>query len=300
MAVMERVAAIPETDIRWSPRVVNSEHGSLFEVLLALPDPGLRPVTDPATVGHRASVDFRLLGEELMRLAICFESLNIGVRFLSAGVHCGGETSAYNRMLVRDLFTMTPQGAIVARMAGIARAGSERHVARTLALLNVPILRTISGDATFEGADLIWGRSDVAFVGTGRHTNAAGFAQVSVTLREQGVRAIEVPLPDRVTHLQDLVQIVDSDLAVVQAHASAELRDRLCGFGMALVELPEDLEGMNFVVVGPRTVVVPSGSPGVTAALRRAGVAVAAELEASELVKTTGGIASATGILWRG
>ena len=54
-----------------------------------------------------------------------------------------------NALFCRDLLLMTPEGAIVTRPAMEARRGEERYMAKALADLGVPIIRTICGDATF-------------------------------------------------------------------------------------------------------------------------------------------------------
>ena len=61
-----------------------------------------------------------------------------------------------NQMFCADLFVMTPSGAIVGRPASTVRAGEERWIARRLADCGVPILRSVGGRGTFEGADLCW------------------------------------------------------------------------------------------------------------------------------------------------
>ncbi len=61
-----------------------------------------------------------------------------------------------NAVFCRDLLFMTPEGAIVTRPAMDARRGEERYMAKALADLGVPIIRTICGSATFEGAMGLW------------------------------------------------------------------------------------------------------------------------------------------------
>ena len=72
---------------------------------------------------------------------------------------------------------MTPEGALLARPASTARAGEERRVARRLAELSVPIILSIGGSGTFEGADAMWVGSDTVILGRGLRTNDAGPGQ---------------------------------------------------------------------------------------------------------------------------
>ena len=59
-----------------------------------------------------------------------------------------------NSYFCRDVFAMTPVGAILARPASASRAGEERQAAAALARIGVPILHSVFGAATFEGADV--------------------------------------------------------------------------------------------------------------------------------------------------
>ena len=58
-----------------------------------------------------------------------------------------------NAVFCRDLMFMTPEGAIITRPGMAARRGEERYIAKALADLGVPIVRTINGDGMFEGAN---------------------------------------------------------------------------------------------------------------------------------------------------
>jgi len=54
------------------------------------------------------------------------------------------ESPPPNQLFMADLFFMTPEGAILGRPAGQIRAGEERHVAHSLAHLEIPILKSKS------------------------------------------------------------------------------------------------------------------------------------------------------------
>ena len=111
---------------------------------------------------------------------------------------------------------MTPEGAIVTRPASTVRAGEERLVAEALASAGVPILMSVHGSGTFEGADAIWVDQDLCFVAEGLRTNEEGANQVERMLREIGVaNVVRVGLPHGAMHLDGLLAILDRDLAVV-------------------------------------------------------------------------------------
>jgi N-dimethylarginine dimethylaminohydrolase len=211
----------------------------------------------------------------------------------------------HNLLFARDLFFMTPAGAVVSRMASVARAGEEKHAARALAALGVPIVRTISGEGTFEGADALWLRPDLVVCGVGNRTNAEGFRQLRDALRDQGVRAVDVPMPPGVQHLLGILQLVDRDLALVRIERAPEsLLALLARLGIETVAVPDldevtQLHGMNVVAVGPRRLVMPGGCPMLERLYAAAGLRIAARLDIPQTARAAGGIACSVGILSR-
>ena len=86
--------------------------------------------------------------------------------------------------------------------------------------------------------------------------------------------------------------------------AAGRIRAILKAKRYAIVAVPETEEvsrrqGMNIVTIAPRTVIMPSGCPGLKALYLKAGLTIAAEVEISQLVNGAGGLACATGILAR-
>ena len=207
-------------------------------------------------------------------------------------------------MFVADLMFMTPEGAIIARPASTVRAGEERWVARRLADLGVPILRSVRGRGTFEGADALWIDPQTALVATGLRTNAEGAAQVAGLLREIGVEVIQVGLPYGAMHLMGTLRFADRDLAIawpgcVPYAAVEALRAR----GYTVLFIPDEEEAMhgmalNFVTLGPRRILMAAGNPVTQAFYEDAGITCQA-VEVDEIHKAAGGIGCLTGILER-
>lgn len=291
----------------WRAANVSSEWEPLEEVMLHIPPPDTPPPPDVNAVQHLASIDFHRLAQELEALAACYRRLGVEVHSLTARPPLPGRPAAplYNLVFVRDLFAMAPEGAVVARVASEVRAGEERHAAAALAAIGVPILRTVSGSGTFEGADALWLRGDLLVVGVGQRTNLEGFEQLRDCVQAQGRSCVSVPVPAGVQHLMGVVQAVDRDLAVVRRELlPLALLELLADLGFHLLELEEDEEvrafqAMNFVTVAPRCVVMAADCPHTAATLRKAGVEVAAEVAVAELRKGAGGIGCATGIVRR-
>jgi N-dimethylarginine dimethylaminohydrolase len=283
--------------IVWHSCGSNSEFGTLRQVVLAWPDQVL-PTGDPNDSLMLAWPDQYRLQEQAAAIGAFYESQDIAVHWVRSA------TAPPNIIFQRDLFFMTPEGAILARPGAAPRASEVRWTAATLAQAGVPILGVPRGTALLEGADALWLRPDLVLVGIGQRTNAEGAAFLASILRDLSVSVIPVALPPGVQHLLGVVNVLDRDLAAVRADKITEqllgiLRDAaieplVCAAGPEVA----DKLGMNFVTLSPRRIVMPNGAPSVRAVLTAAGVRVH-ELEIGEYVKAAGGLACLTGILQR-
>lgn len=211
----------------------------------------------------------------------------------------------YNGVFTRDQLTLTPEGAICARMASEVRAGEELIIQDSLARTRVPSLFRVHRDAVHEGADLLWLGPSRALLGLGARTDAAAALQIRRVLAMQGVSLDVVGVPRCVQHLLGVLQIVGPSTAVVRgqllaARAFALLRN----LGFTVVDLAETDEvahgqAMNFTVLRPGEVVMAAGCPNTERTLRHAGIAVVRAIDIPNLIKAGGGLACATGILER-
>jgi N-dimethylarginine dimethylaminohydrolase len=209
-----------------------------------------------------------------------------------------------NLMFVADLLFMTPEGAIVGRPASTVRAGEERFIARRLAELEIPILRTVRGRGTFEGADAAWIDPGTVLLATGLRTNAEGAAQVAGLLQEMGIAVISVGLPYGAMHLMGTLRFPDRDLAVawpgrVPYAAVEALRAR----GYTVLFIPDEVEAecrmaLNLVTLGPRRVLMAAGNPITQAFFGDAGIDCQT-IDVDGLIKAAGGIGCLTGVLER-
>ena len=208
------------------------------------------------------------------------------------------------RMFCADLFVMTPEGAILARPASTVRAGEEVAVAAALAGAQVPILRTLTGQATFEGADLMWLDAQTSLIGRGLRTNQAAIDQIGRLMAEIGCDLIAVDLPYGTMHLMGMLRIADADLAIAWPRrtpyaAVMALRER----GYQVTFLPgedeaETSKALNFVTLGPRKFLMPGGNPGVRHFYEGLGVEVV-ETPMAELKKAAGAVGCLTGVVAR-
>ncbi len=296
-----RTASMREDMIEnWGDWGVASECGRLRAVLLRRPGPELDEIVDFDAVQMRADLRPALAREQHDVLAVAYRSHGVAVHYVE-----GGRPDKPNSFFVRDLMLMTPEGAIVTRPASTVRAGEERLVAEALAGIGVPVLMSVHGRGTFEGADVVWVDRDLCFLAEGLRTNRAGADQVEWMLREIGVAdVVRVGLPYGAMHLDGLLNILDRDLAVVWPRRTpfavvATLRER----GFRLIEVEDEREAqeclpLNFVALAPGEVLMPAGGERMQAAYEAAGVRCHT-VEIGELIKAGGGVHCMTGFLKR-
>ena len=284
----------------------DSEYRRLKAVLLYRPGPELASIRDPNSAQHLQALDVPRLRREISELAAAYRRLGIAAEWIPSRRFPGKPgAERWNLSYVRDLFFATREGAVVSRMASLVRAGEEKFASRALALLGIPVNRSVSGRGTFEGADALWLDSKTVLCGVGRRTNAEGLRQLREALSPQGVEVLAASLPRGTQHLLGLLQIVDRRLALLRsAFAPDSLVRMLVRLGFRLVRVPESEEtadkgGMNVVAVAPRRLVMPRDCPALKRLYVASGLEVAAEVSAVELLKGGGGLACATGILWR-
>jgi len=282
----------------WAPYRVGTEWSRLEAVLLHRPGPELA-VADPGMVDQLAAVDVSLATAQHDALAAVYRDRGVEVHLVDPP-----PPATPNQMFVADLMFMTPAGAIVARPASTVRAPEPRQVARRLADLGVPILRTVAGTGTFEGADAMWLDESTVLIGVGLRTNVEGAAQVQATLAEGGVDVVRVDLPVGTMHLMGMVRIVSPDLAVVWPHRLAwRAVEALRSRGYRILTVPDVGEAvtrhaLNIVTLGPGEVLMPAGNPVTRRVYETAGITVR-PVDVSELIKAAGAVGCLTGILSR-
>jgi arginine deiminase len=283
----------------WGPWGVASEWEPLQAVLLHRPGAEVEGLADPDAAQMLAPVDPAAVHRDHDALADAYRRAGVTVHYLEPST-----TPPPNTLFVRDLFFPTPEGAILARPASTVRAGEERHVARRLADLGLPILRSVRGSGTFEGADALWVDERMVLLATGLRTNAEGAAQVESLLREMEVEVIRVGLPYGAMHLLGVLNFADRDLAVawpgrVPYRAVEAVRER----GYEVLWLPDEVEArqgmaLNFVTLEPRHVLMPADCPLTRETYEAAGISCQ-EVKIGELLKAAGGMGCLTGILSR-
>lgn len=290
---------VDEIGVVWADFAVNSECSTLKSVLLHKPAAEVAGADDPDEVQMLAEIDANVVMKQHDDMAGAYREAGVQVHYVEPV-----RNPQPNQMFVADLMFMTPSGAIVGRPASTVRAGEERWVARRLADLGIPILRSVAGAGTFEGADAMWIDRETVLIGRGLRTNMEGAAQVADTVQQLGARALVVDLPHTAMHLMGSLRIADRDLAYVRSGGIPWTGiDALRADGYEVRLLPDEEEnrsGMahNFVTLGPRRILMPAGNPMSEREYCEAGIEVST-VDISEIAKAAGAIGCLSGILAR-
>lgn len=284
----------------WAACGVGSECGTLRTVLMHRPGPEVEGITDADAALWHAIVEPERAREQHDRLTELYRSHGVTVHEL-------GETALDkpNSYFCRDVFCMTPRGAILARPASASRAGEERTAAAALARVGVPIAHSVLGTGTFEGADVAVVSPDLVFVAEGQRTNREGARQAAQAFIDAGVEQVEiVQLPYGTGHLDGMLNIIGGDLALIYpTQLPWRIYELLRARGFRFIDVPDAGEcrhgmSLNMVPLAPGVVVMPSGNPVTKATLESAGVEVL-EAEVDELMKGAGSVHCMTGVIHR-
>jgi N-dimethylarginine dimethylaminohydrolase len=277
---------------------VRDEFSPPISVLLHRPGEELLASADPAAVCMLEPLDVEIARAQHDALAEAYREAGVGVRYLRPS-----STPPPNTMYMADLFFMTPGGAILARPASGVRLGEERLAAERPGRMGIPVLGSVHGGGTFEGADAAWIAPDRVLLGRGRRTSAEGAGQVRGFLREMGVEIVEVDLPAEVMHLMGALRFLDEKLAVGWPGRLPERAVKVlkqCGFRILFPSDQGELCAMaiNLVTLGPRCILMPTGCPNTQSLFEEAGVSCRT-VAVDELIKGAGGIGCLTGVLQR-
>jgi arginine deiminase len=284
----------------WGTCGTNDEWSHLKAVLLHRPGPEVEQTADADAVQMLGALSVQRAQHQHDALAQAYRDAGIAVRYVEPP-----DEAPPNLMFLADLLFMTPEGAVLGRPASNVRAGEERLVAARLAELGIPILRSVRGGGTFEGADAAWIDPDTVLLATGLRTNRHGADQVEQLLHEMGVGVVRVGLPFGAMHLMGLLRFADRNLAFAwPGRVPFTAVDTLRDMGYRVLFLPDEHEAiygmsLNFVTLGPRRILMACGTPVTQAFFEDAGVSCLT-VPVDELAKAGGGIGCLTGVLERG
>lgn len=283
----------------WGRCGISTEWTPLKQVLLHRPGPELDAVTDPDQALMLRVPETGRASDQHDGLARAYRDAGVEVHLVNPAA-----IPSPNLMFVADLMFMTPEGAILARPASPVRAGEERAVARRLADLGIPILLSVHGRGTFEGADAMWLDPGTVMLATGLRTNPDGADQVQALLRGMGIDVVRVGISAPPMHLMGSLRIVDEQTALIwPGELSEDAQQALTERGYAVYPLPDpgeiiDSGALNFVTIGPRRIVMSAGNPNTRAFCEDLGIECVG-VAVDEILKAAGGIGCTTGIVER-
>ncbi|HUF55730.1 MAG TPA: arginine deiminase family protein [Thermohalobaculum sp.] len=168
----------------------------------------------------------------------------------------------HKSIYTRDSCIAVEGGAIVTRLGPIVRRGEEAPVTETLALLGMPILRTINGTGLMEGGSFVWLKPGLAAIGRSSRVNEEGARQVEEVLQATGAQVMRVDLPGYRLHLDGALVMLDADVAIVNpAILPFWFLEELDRLGIRQVEVhPDDPTGcLNCLAVRPGRVLMQPG-----------------------------------------
>ena len=222
-----------------------------------------------------------------------------------ADVYRQNGVKVYYAVFCRDLLFMTPEGAILTRPGMAARRGEERYVAKALSDIGVPIIKTVSGDGFFEGANAMWVDRHTCVVSTGSRCNRSGFEQVRTELERMDVAVYHMQQPYSNIHIDGIMNPASNEAIMVHAsQVPYDIIDMLKKKGFKILEVPSQTElrehfSCNFVALEPGRVLMPEGSPRAQELLEKNGIQVET-INISEIIKGKGALHCITAFLKRG
>lgn len=285
----------------WGDWGVSSEVEKLRAVLMRRPGKEIENFDASVYRFSDVPVDVDLIRKQHDDVANIYRSHGVDVYYVEEQ-----REDRPNAIFCRDLCFMTPEGAILTRPGMAARRGEERYIAKALSDIGVPIVRTITGDGMFEGANAMWVDRHTCIISTGSRCNMSGFQQVKYELERMGVTdIIHMQQPYSNIHIDGIMNAASND--VVMVHASQvpyDVIDVLKKKGYKILEAPSRTEvresfGCNFVALEPGLVLMPEGNPRCQELLEKNGIKVIT-VNISEIIKGRGALHCITAFLKRG
>jgi len=284
----------------WGDWGVSSEVAPLRAVLMRRPGREIEEF-DWQQCRFRSGIDPVKFREQFDSLVYLYKQYGIDVYFVQEQ-----REDRPNAVYVRDLLFMMPTGAIICRPALPVRRGEEVAVAKQLAILNVPIVRTITGNGTFEGADCFWVDRKTVIIATSKRTNIDAFEQLEFEFKRIGVeKIIHTTVPYSNAHLDGMMSIVDYSTVIINPiQVPYDLCKELSSKGFTIIEAPSHDEtqqnlALNMVVIRPGLVVQAAGNPLTKRILEDNGIEVV-NIDFDEVLKGWGSVHCCTAPLKRG
>lgn len=284
----------------WGDWGVASEVATLKAVLMRRPGKEIESFDAEAVRFSDEPIDVELMRRQHDAVADVYRKNGVKVYYVEEQ-----REDRPNAVFCRDLLFMTPEGAILTRPGMAARRGEERYVAKALSDIGVPIIKTVSGEGIFEGANAMWVDRHTCVLSTGSRCNQSGYEQVKTELERMDVTVYHMQQPYSNIHIDGIMNPASDD--VIMLHASQipyDIVDMLKRKGYKILEVPSQSElrenfSCNFVALEPGRILMPEGSPRAQELLEKNGIKVET-IDISEIIKGKGALHCITAFLKRG
>jgi N-dimethylarginine dimethylaminohydrolase len=268
---------------------VDSEHGTLLDVLLGRPE-NFRWL--PTSAISRATID---AGHTYDRVLAASQHAEMVSAYEDAGVRCHflePDQALPYQVFARDSSAMGPKGTIITQLSQWWRRGEYAPAIRFHQETGIPIRAMVTA-GSLEGGDVMIVEPGSVLIGSGEtRTQEVAARQVAAWFEEDGWEARVQPFPERYVHIDVLVAVLAEKLAavcteVLPAGAVQWLRDK--GFDLIEVSAEQAFTlGVNGISLGDDRVISATGASELNAALRARGITVI-ELDLSMFTLGGGG-----------
>lgn len=269
---MSRGQASSPEDPPWG---VDSEHGTLLDVLVCPPD-NFRwlptSVISRATLDSGRRFDAGLARRQHASMLAAYQEAGVTVHPLQP------DPALPYQVFARDSSAMTPGGAVITQLRQWWRRGEYAPAIRFYQGSQVPIRGMITAGA-LEGGDVMILEPGCAVIGVGEaRTQEVAARQLAGWLADDGWEVRVEPIPERFVHIDVLLGVLAERLVAACTDALAAgfvawLRSR--GFDLIEVSAEDAFQlGANAISLGNERVLSASGAGSLNAAMHARGLTV--------------------------
>ena len=194
------------------------------------------------------------------------------------------------QVFTRDIGVVAGIGAVIANLKFDPRKGEEKEVIKALEASGIGISFTFEDPAIFEGGDWVFMDKENVLLGMGDRTNPEALDQLSVFL--PSVRFHPVYLPEGILHLDVVLNIVSSNIALAHSPALAdETLALLESHQFRIIDVSSEEQetmGTNALAIGNNKILAAAINQQVNGNMKKEGLDVI-EMDLSEILKGGGG-----------
>lgn len=254
---------------------VDSEHGTLRDVLLCPPDNfkwGPTSAISKATLESDRVFDAEAAATQHREMVQVYESAGVTCHWLEP------DPVLTYQVFARDSSVMGPDGVFITQMAQPWRRGEYAAAIRFHQEAGIPIRGMITA-GSLEGGDVVILEPGTVLIGNGEtRTQEVAARQLAGWFTDDGWEARIEPIPERYVHIDVLVSVLADKVAAVCTEVVAGptvqwLRDK----GFEIVEVSAEQAftlGVNAISLGDERVLSAAGATELNEALRSLGLTI--------------------------